>query len=324
MLVGAVVTACGSSDEESGGAANAGDNAIAEKFDVKIPSASVRFGMQPFGDHMIYAAGIANGWFKDVGISIPGGYPTVAFEQTLPLLNKGDFDLTTMWAPFMAQNSASSADVKEFAFGDTHDGVWILAPPKTKYKTLKGEVEAGTSFDDAMKTVVGQFRGKKLAIDDTGSHRTFIDGILSMGGITAKDLGELLTVDDGRMLVLGRGGQIDFAKPLGGAQEAELEADGWYPVISAKDLIEALPPGDPRGVSAIGNTGLITTQKYYEANKDTILRFVSVMYRCVDAVESDVKDGKDSKALGKILPVLKSAAGVELTPESLETLYGRR
>jgi hypothetical protein len=124
------------------------------------------------------------------------------------------------------------------------------------------------------------------------------------------------------MLVLARGGQIDFAKPLGGAQETELLLDGWYPVIGADDMIEALPPGDPRGVSAIGNTGLATTVEYYEGNKETIHRIAGVMYRIIDAMRKDIDEGTDENALAAIQPVLQSAAGVELDTEGLRTLYG--
>lgn len=319
------VVGCGGGDDGGDSAAqgsNSDAQALAAKFGVEQPKATVKFAMMPFGDHMIHAVGIANGWFDEVGIDIPGEYPTVPFEQAIPLVINGDFDVTTQWGPTMAQNMASNPNVGMFAFGDTHDGVYVMAPPDTKYKTLGDLTEQGVPFEDAMKEVMAQFVGKKLAIDDTGAHRTFIDGMFEIGGISADDLGEIVTVDDGRMLVLARGGQIDFAKPLGGAQETELLVDGWYPVVSARDVIEALEPGDPRGVSAVGNTGLMTTREYFDENKDTLVRFASVMYRSIDALQRDIENGTDEEALSKILPVLKSAAGVELTIDGLKILYG--
>jgi ABC-type nitrate/sulfonate/bicarbonate transport system substrate-binding protein len=317
------VAACGDDDDDSDSASggNADVAALAKKFGVEQPKATVNFAMMPFGDHMIHAVGIENGWFDDVGIEIPGKFQTVAFEQAIPLVINNDYDITTQWGPTMAQNMASAKNVEMGAFGDTHDGVYILAPPNTDYKTLGQLTEDGVPFEEAMQTVMQQFVGKKLAIDDTGAHRTFIDGIFEIGGISVDDLEELVTVDDGRMLVLARGGQIDFAKPLGGAQETELLVQDWYPVISAREVIEALPPGDPRGVSAVGNTGVMMKRDWYEQNKETFLRFASVMYRSIDALEADLENDTDD-ALSIILPVLESAAGVDLDVDGLKILYG--
>jgi ABC-type nitrate/sulfonate/bicarbonate transport system substrate-binding protein len=297
-------------------------NAIAAKFGVAPPKVTVRFAMMPFGDHMILSAAFANGWFKDVGISVPGTFPTVAFDQAFPRLINNNYDVTTQWAPTMVQNMASVRNVRMFAFSDTHDGVYVLAPPNTKYKTLTALTKKGVPFAQAMKQVMAQLKGKRLAIDDTGAHRTFIDGIFSMGGISIKDLGQLVTVDDGKMTTLARGGQVDFVKPLGGATEAELMQDGWYPLIGVRQVIQALKPGDPRGISAIGNTGLMTTQQYFAKNKDTLVRFASVMYRTIDAMQRDLKSKNSNPTLSKILAPLKSAAGVNLNIKGLRLLYG--
>ena len=106
--------------------------------------------------------------------------------------------------------------------------------------TVPDLVASGMSYEDAFKQAVGQMVGKRVAIDDTGSARAFVDAVFEAGGVTPDDFAELLTVDDARMLLLARGGQIDFGKPLEGAQNAELIQDGWYPILGAADLIEML------------------------------------------------------------------------------------
>ena len=316
LAVGVSTAGSRTSTKATTKAAHASDvNAAATK--CVVAPVNVRFAMMPFGDHMILAAALANGWFKDVGINIPGKFPTVAFDQAFPRLINNDYDVTTQWAPTMVQNLASVKNARMFAFSDTHDGVYVLAPPNTKYKTLATLTKSGVPFAQAIKQVVAQLKGKRLAIDDTGAHRTFIDGIFSMGDMSVKDLGQLVTVDDGKMTTLARGGQVDFVKPLGGATEAELMQDGWYPLIGVRQVIQALKPGDPRGISAIGNTGLMTTQQYFDKNKDTLIRFASVMYRTIDAMQRDLKSNSSNATLSKILAPLKSAAGVNLNLKGL-------
>ena len=178
------------------------------------------------------------------------------------------------------------------------------------------------SYEDAFKQVVSQMVGKRVAIDDTGSHRSFVDAVFEAGGVTPDDFAELLTVDDARMLLLARGGQIDFGKPLGGAQNAELIQDGWYPILGAADLIALLPPGDPRGATGIGHTGLGARASHYQQDPDTFLRVVGVMFRVIDAIKKDVAEGTDA-ALANILPVLESAAAVDIGIEGLRIIYGQ-
>ena len=60
------------------------------------------------------------------------------------------------------------------------------------------------SYEDAFKQAVGQMVGKRVAIDDTGSARAFVDAVFEAGGVTPDDFAELLTVDDARMLLLAR------------------------------------------------------------------------------------------------------------------------
>ena len=109
---------------------------------------------------------------------------------------------------------------------------------------------------------------------------------------------------------------------LGGAQNAELIQDGWYPILGAADLIELLPPGDPRGATGIGHTGLGARASHYAEDPDTFLRVASVMFRVIDAIKKDVAEGTDV-ALANILPVLESAAAVEIGIDGLRIIYGQ-
>ena len=289
--------------------------------DVAIPEVSVNFGMAPFGDHTIYSHAMAEGWFEEVGININEKFATIPYEQIVALLVNEDYDFTTQYGPNELQSMLRAPDVQQVTFSDAYVGLYFLAPPDSGLDTVPDLVASGMSYEDAFTQVVGQMVGKRVAIDDTGSHRSFVDAVFEAGGVTPDDFAELITVDDARMLLLGRGGQADFVKPLGGAQNAELIQDGWYPILGATDLIALLPPGDPRGATGIGHTGLGARASHYAEDPDTFLRVVSVMYRVIDAIKKDVAEGTDI-ALANILPVLESAAAVEIGIEGLRIIYG--
>jgi len=298
------------------------DGHLAAQFGVEIPQVTVNFGMAPFGDHVIYSAAMAQGWYDEAGINIgPRNFATIAYDQITPLLLNGDFDFTSQYGPNQIQVITNAPEIQQVTFSDTYVGLFILAPPGTEYKTMAGLVADGMSFEDAMIEVMAQLKGKSFAIDDTGSHRAFVDTVFDLGGVGPSDIGQLLTVEDARMLLLAKGGQIDFAKPLGGAQTVELLLDGWYPILGAEDVIAGLPAGDPRGVTSIGHTGMGSTLTYWNENSDTVLRMAGVMFRVIDQIKADIETGSDN-ALKHILPVLESAAAVDIGMEGLRKIYG--
>jgi ABC-type nitrate/sulfonate/bicarbonate transport system substrate-binding protein len=298
------------------------DPALLAACGVEIPTVAVNFGMAPFGDHVIYSTAMANGWFDEVGIQIgPQEFSTIAYDQILPLLVNGDYDVTSQYGPNQLQTMVNAPEVQQFTFSDTYSGLFFLAPPGTEYDTVPGLIAEGMSFEDAAMQAVGQLAGKRVAIDDTGSHRAFVDKVFELGGLEPSDMAEIATVDDARMLLLARGGQTDFAKPLGGAQTAELILDGWYPIIGAEDVIAGLPPGDPAGVTGIGHTGLATRMEEWEQDPDTLLRIAGVMFRVIDQIKEDIEQETDV-ALGDILPVLESAAAVDIGVDGLRVIYG--
>jgi hypothetical protein len=162
--------------------------------------------------------------------------------------------------------------------------------------------------------------GKRFATDNNGAHRGFVNTLFSIGDFSQSKLGKLYALDDSKMLALAFGGQTDFAKPLGNAQLAELEAKGWNPIITQGDLMKYLPTGDVDAVTGLGNEGLSTTTSYYNSHKDTILRLAGVMYRTTEAVQQDL-DHHTTKQISDVVPVLNSAAGIDVTANEVATVY---
>jgi hypothetical protein len=295
---------------------------VARRFGVEIPQVSIRFGMSAFGDHNISSIGIINGWFKDVGISIgPGkfGYRSLS-PQVITRFVTNQVDIHTWYGPLQIEIMDTVPQVKLFTFSDTYVGTYMLAPPKSGAKTVSQLVKNGVPFRSAIRQVMGQMRGKRVAIDNTGSHRIFLDAIFKLAGMNINKDTTLSVVADAQIVLLGRGGKIDFCSPAGAAQNVQLIQEGWYPVVAVEDLIRGLPRGDFRGVGSIGHTGYATTDAYFSKNEDTILRMAGVMFRIIDAIHADIKN-KTDRALKLEVPVLEAAAGVKIGVEGLRTIF---
>lgn len=301
--------------------AQVADEELLEKYGVGIPEETVRFGMSAFADHNIYAIGLKNGWLSEVGISVtpePLGVSSLS-PQVIPRFLSDEVDIHTWYGPLQIEIMNRVPHVKLFTFSDTYVGTYILASPSSGAKTVKELVEGGAPFEEALTTVMTQLKGKRLGIDNTGSHRVFFDAITELSGVSF-DEAELSVLEDARLVNLARGGSLDFVSPAGAAQNVQLLKEGWYPAVSISDLIEHLPLGDLRGIGSIGHTGLATTDEYYREHFDTILRMTSVMFRLIDAVNLDLANGtEDSLALE--VPVIEAAAGVELGVDGLRSIF---
>lgn len=296
-------------------------HALLEEYGVPIPEITIPFGMSAFADHNIYAIAIKNGWFTELGMTLtpePFGVRSLS-PQVIPRFLSDEVSIHTWYGPLQIEIMNRVPQVKLFTFSDTYVGTYMLAAPGSNVQTVAELVEGGSPFEDALKTVMEQLRGKRVGIDNTGSSRVFLDTITNLGGVSFDNV-ELSVLEDARLVNLARGGNLDFVSPAGAAQNVILLREGWYPAVSISDLIAGLPPGDLRGIGSVGHTGLAATDEFYRENFDTILRFASVMFRTIDAIHDDLENGTDT-ALALEVPVIEAAAGVELGVEGLKTIF---
>ena len=312
-----LLAACGSSSGGAGTTAAASTDALGVSAGADIPRTTVKFGMAPFIDASAYVIGVQRGWFDEVGITLgPGRYGLpITPENVVSKLVTGEADLATVYAPGVIANMHQTPQIKMIGLSDLFTGSFLLAPPDANVKRVSELVDSGTPFSDAIKEVMQQIRGKQVAVNNRGQQRAFIDGIFRLGGVSFDDV-KLTASTDAQILALARGGQIDFAILDGAAQIVELLAGGWVPIVTATDLLDGLPPGDPLSVSGIGHEGPALTEDYYEKNKETCLRFLSVMFRMIDAVVADpAQVARDQAAY------FASRAGAATPPEQMVQTY---
>lgn len=281
-----------------------------------IPAATVRLGIMPYGDHSILVIGIQKGFYKDVGIAItpePLG-ESVQANDAVARLGGNSLDITTWYSASKVAVMAQTSNMVMVGFHDVYIGTYILAAPWMKAKKIQEFVEEGHAFPEAMKLTVQQLIGKQVALANDGAHRDFFSTVFAVGEV-GLDQVELQAIADNQQVQLANSQRLDFASPSGAAQTVELMNQGWYSIVGTEQLLEGLPPGDPRAVATIGNTGPASTLEYINANYETVLRFVSVQFRIIDEIRNN-----PSEALAIQAPYLQAAAGTSTTADDLKTI----
>jgi ABC-type nitrate/sulfonate/bicarbonate transport system substrate-binding protein len=324
-LAALILSACGSSAGSSSTAAEStitsSDQQLLQKYDVSIPSETVTIGMMPFADNLVMSIAMHNKWFADSGITVgPREYSVISTSQQVALMLNGNYEVTSNYGPSVIQDHDGAPSIQLFGLVDDNTGQAIVANPDLHAKSVTQFMAQGMSFSQAARAALAQMTGKRFATDNNGAHRGFVNTLFSIGDFSQSKLGKLYALDDSKMLALAFGGQTDFAKPLGNAQLAELEAKGWNPIITQGDLMKYLPTGDVDAVTGLGNEGLSTTISYYNSHKDTILRLAGVMYRTTDAVQQDL-DQHTTKQISDVVPVLNSSAGISVSANEVATVY---
>lgn len=292
-------------------------SALAVSAGATIPSKSVKFGMAPFGDGSFYVIAMKQGWFKDVGITIepqPVGLGVTPDNVTEKLLT-GAADIATYYGPGRIDTLAQAPNLKMFGFSDIYVGTYLLASPKSGATPVSKLVKKGIPFNKAIKQAMAHVKGASVAFDNSGEHRDFLNTVFKLGGVKYSDI-KLTVTTDPQIVDLAKGGQVLYTSPNGAAQNLELIAEGWFPLVSVQDLLNGLPPGDPRAVASVGHEGPSCSIDYFNANRETCLRFLSVMFRTIDAIHKEPE-----KVLPDQVPYLTSVSGTPVSVSDLKTIF---
>jgi ABC-type nitrate/sulfonate/bicarbonate transport system substrate-binding protein len=313
LATGGLLEAC-----DSGGVDPAPVGKFVPSPDAEIPSADVRFAMWPFGDTAIGFVGISQGFFEDVGINlIPSGGETRLVDQTPGELLSGQLDLASGYMPVQIQTFPRQPSIKMIQLHDVYVGDYLLASPSSGARTYDYFSRAGQPFEQAARSAVLQIKGTRVALSTVGNNRAFFSTLLGFAGLTPSDV-DLTVIDDAKILQLARAGDVDFAMVSGAAQSVVLMNDGFFRVFGIAQLLENLPPGDPRAVTSIGHAGIVGTDSHIARNTETLLRFISVYYRIIDQLRSD-----PDTALAIVLPHLNAATGLPLTLRDCKVVFSR-
>jgi hypothetical protein len=276
-----------------------------------IPAASVKFGMRPYADNTFYIIAMKKGWFDEVGIKIlpePEGLK-VTDNNVIALLLNGQLDMSSQYCPLLLPTYKTSKKLKCVAFTDNFLGTAILANPALKLKSFKDYIKEGKSFDEAIKAALQPMEGKTLTGSPVLSKRPFEDIVAQFSGVKWN----LELMDDSKALVLAKAGRINFADPEGAPIVYTLMQAGWTDLIDIGDLYEYGPGGlDSPVEKLVANVGVAGNADFINANQNTVLRFLSVVWRTIDAV------GKNPSLFELQAPYLNSVAGTSLDGKGVE------
>ena len=272
---------------------------------VDIPAATIKFGMRPYADNTFYIIGMKKGWFKDVGITFdPAPYGLKANDSNVTtLLLNGQLDIISEFCPLMLPTYKDANKLKCIAFTDNFLANAILANPALKLKTFKDYLAEGKSYEDALKAALAPMKGKTLVGAPELSDRPFEEYLN-----TTADAGfKLQVLDDAKSLVLAKAGREDFVNPEGAPIVYTLRQAGWTNLVDIGDLIKNGPGGANSPIEPlIGIVGIGGNSDYLNSHQNSVLRFLSVVWRIIDATK------KDPSLYDLQAPYLNSMAGTSL------------
>jgi len=288
MAVGAagVSAGCAQAPSTGGGAATftPAQDLVAPGAD--LPQVSVQTAFTPYGDELLGVAGIDRGYYEAVGISVepaPYGAQLDLLMSMTPLIN-GQVELGAGYIPTIARQIDTVQDVVGFCVSDVSYTYRIVAP-QGKYRTLEQEMAAGSTFTEALTTVLAQLRGATMICVEGGSP-LFREAVAQAGGLDLDTDVEIEFLSSPDMVRAAATGRAQFLSPSSAVHIVQLQQDGWESLVDLRQVIEHLPAQDTAPLR-FTYSGLITTTDYAEQNFATLLRFTSVIYRLIDEMQAD-------------------------------------
>jgi hypothetical protein len=202
-----------------------------------------------------------------------------------------------------------------FVVTNSYLGNYVMASPSSGAQTHKALAASGQDFTAVAKTTVGQLKGKRVAFSENGSTPAFFDTALKLVDVSREEL-DLVILDDPEIVGRAEAGVIDYAVSGTAPHSIELMNLGFYRIFGVTDLIDGLPAGDPNAIQGITHVGYRAQEGYIDANLETVLRFMAVQFRIVDAIEQDPYD-----TLSVLLPTMRTLTGEDMPLEDAVKLF---
>ena len=144
-----------------------------------VPQVEVSLGMRPYANDLIFVAGIKQGFFKDVGLTVtplPYGRKVLP-DQAIPLLVNKQIDMMALYPPDVIATMDSVQSIRFIAITDLFQGFAILARPGSNVKSVGQFMAEGLAFEEAMKRTMAQLKGKSFVTAPVVDNRIFLETV---------------------------------------------------------------------------------------------------------------------------------------------------
>lgn len=341
MSLAMVAAACGGADDDVASTTHAAEAPAATTADApeatvaaavgievtapEIPASTVRFGMYPCcADQTHNQVAIVEGWYDEVGITLDpaDGHLYATFDQILPSMQRGDFDVAGTFIPGYLQTlDTFGMSIPPILFNDHYVGYAILAPPGSDVKTAQEFVDEGMTFGEAAAAAMEQLRGAEVYTPPHGQVQPpYPDVFLSYAGMSYPSDLNLVFLEDVKIVELStQEGRVDFAIPYAAPVLVQMLRNGWKPIIETQDVLKDIGSEQAtRMGQLVGSSGLFAQREWIDNEHDTVLRFLSVAFRTLDSLNDPETQMAGFKAQADLM---NASQGLTLTPEEVGIIW---
>jgi ABC-type nitrate/sulfonate/bicarbonate transport system substrate-binding protein len=325
-VLGAVVLAVVACGGDDGGESSTIGASSSVEAGTDIPQADVKLAFYPCcADNALFAVGIEEGFYKDVGINItpPEAHQFTLFDQIVPSMQRGDFDTSGMFIQGYLQTlNTFGQDIPPILFHDIYVGYAILKAPDNDAKTALDFMDEGMAFPEAAKAAVEQLRGEEVFTPPHGQVQPpYPDVFLSYADMKYPQDLELKFLEDPKIVELATTpGRMKWAIPYAAPVLVQMIREGWEPVINVNMMFEHDNESKQadRMRELVGSSGLIAQRDWVEENEDTVLRLLSATYRTIDSLMDPATQEAGFTVLADLI---NATQGQKMIPEDIGTIF---
>lgn len=291
----------------------------------EIPESTVRFAFYPCcADNNPMQIAIEKGWLDEVGITLDpvGGHLFTLFDQIVPAMQRGDFDVSGFFVQSYLQTFDTFAqDIPPIWFNDIYTGYAILKSPDSDLKTTQDFMDEGMELHEALVAAVSQLDGAEVYTPPHGQVQPpYPDVFMSYAGLSYPgDLNLQFLEDQSIMAVSAQEGRIELAIPYAAPVVVQMLNEGWEPIINTVQTLSDVGSDQAaRMTTLVGSSGFIAQRDWAENNWDTALRFVATGFRVLDYLQDPATqlDGWTIQA-----NQINATQGQTLAPEDIGVIW---
>jgi ABC-type nitrate/sulfonate/bicarbonate transport system substrate-binding protein len=284
-----------------------------------IPAVTVKLACHPYGDHAWIVLAGRKGFLKDVGITLDPPEPKVVLEEhSIPQLENGEIDATTMYLGNITAAIDRFPNIKPFFVYDRWEGNTILIAPDSGLKTVDEFITGGLKWEDASREAMAQLKGVDIVVPPEPATYPWMNLAYSFAGLKMED-SKVIALDDPKAVQLAISGSVKVAAPGGAVQIYQLEHQaGWKTLMSTGQMVKYVKGGVGSAINNVVNfNSLVANQRYIDDHHDTVLRLCSALYRTIDYMF-----GADQiTALAEYAPFINANAGSELDASAIKFIF---